>query len=68
MIVASDVRGHVPSTIIDCSIASSGWVPVGECNRLVDTVKLQVQSTTTAVLNKLLLTVSAVVIHPDTGN
>jgi hypothetical protein len=68
VMVLSDVRGQIGNTTIDCSVKATGWEPVNEWLHYADALRLQVQSGSSAPLNKLRLTVSAVVFHPDTGN
>jgi hypothetical protein len=62
------VREGVPSTEIIGGAAASGWIAVGTWLPRADALALIVNTLPAEILTRLRLTVSAVVLCPDTGN
>lgn len=62
------VREGVPSTEINGGAVASGWVEVGNWLPRADALTLTINTLPAEILTRLRLTVSAVVLRPDTGN
>ena len=62
------VREGIPATEINAAVAASGWIEVGQWRDRADALTLTATSLPAEILTRLRLTVSAVVLHPNTGN
>lgn len=62
------VREGIPSTDINAGVAASGWIAVNHWVDRADAVTLLATALPAEILTRLRLTISAVVLHPDTGN
>jgi hypothetical protein len=62
------VREGIPTTEVNAAVAGSGWIAVNQWIDRADAVTLTVTALPAEILTRLRLTVSAVVLHPNTGN
>lgn len=62
------VREGIPSTEINGGLAGSGWIAVNHWVDRADAVTLLATALPAEALTRLRLTISVVVLHPETGN
>lgn len=64
----ASVREAVPSTEINAATPASGWIAVNQWNERADALTLTVTALPAEILTRLRLTISPVILQPDTGN
>lgn len=62
------VRETVPTTAIDAAVAATGWIAVNAWLPRADALQLTATALPAEPLTRLRLTVSPVILYPDTGN
>lgn len=64
----ASVREAIPSTEINAATPASGWIAVNQWNERADALTLTVTALPAEILTRLRLTISPVILQPDTGN
>lgn len=64
----ASVREGIPSTAINAATPASGWIAVNQWNERADALTLTVTALPAEILTRLRLTISPVILQPDTGN
>jgi hypothetical protein len=64
----ASVRESIPSTAINAATPASGWIAVNQWNERADALTLTVTALPAEILTRLRLTISPVILQPDTGN
>ncbi len=62
------VRENIPSTAINAATPASGWIAVNQWNERADALMLTVTALPAEILTRLRLTITPVILQPDTGN
>jgi hypothetical protein len=62
------VHEGIPSTAINAAAPASGWMAANQWNQRADALMLMVTALPAEMLTRLRLTISPVILQPDTGN